>query len=98
MLGDLSFDPPLPLTAAPFAGEIIRRDEGEEEARFGKAVVNAVLPVVEATDVLFVKKGTNSRDASPPVNLRCSARSSSMKRVIQPSTLSLRAYETKKSN
>jgi len=34
VLGDLGFDPRLPLASAPLAGEIGRREEGHEESRF----------------------------------------------------------------
>ena len=56
VLGDFQVDPSAPLAAAPLAGEIVRRNEGQEQSRAGQAVVDSMAPVVEAADLLLIEK------------------------------------------
>ena len=56
VLGDFSINPRPPFLATPVAGEVIRRDEGEEEARVGDAMIQRVFPIASWTNGLLVEE------------------------------------------
>ncbi|HZE69703.1 MAG TPA: hypothetical protein VE135_09290 [Pyrinomonadaceae bacterium] len=56
VLCDFRIDPRTPLAAAPFAHEVVRRDEGQKQTGPSQRVVDPQSPVVETADVLRVEK------------------------------------------
>ncbi len=62
VFGDLRVDPRPPLALAPRAGEVVGRQERQEQPRTGQTVVQPVLPIVQAVDVQLVEE----RSQRPP--------------------------------
>lgn len=66
VLGDLRVDPRPPFAPAPLAGEILRRDERQEQPRVGQAVIQPVLPIVQAADLGLVEERYQRPPAGEP--------------------------------
>jgi hypothetical protein len=66
VLGDLGIDPGLPFAAAPVAGKVIGRDEGDKQSRAGQCRVNPQPPIIEPADLVPIKKPRQSPPAAKP--------------------------------
>ena len=69
VLGDLGVHPPAPFLAAPFAGEVVGREECEEQSRVGDAVREVKLPVRAGGDGVLVEEGLQLAPGAEPLVL-----------------------------